>query len=252
MDKHFFAQHIASMTPARDYPYYAGHPVPVTGHGWLIILGGVALGFAALVTIPVSSFPATMGPPLLFVGIPLLALALVTGRHWTALFRPVGLKQLGQMVLMGLATMAVSVVLALAISSLAATAPNPRILGIASSSLTDLMLALLPTLPQLVGEELLAILPFLAILWFGTAKLGWSRGLSIAVALIGSSLLFGAAHLPTYDWNLGQSLGLIGGVRVVLTLAYMWTKNLWVSAGAHIFNDWTEILVVRFLDAAGA
>ncbi|MGD9812090.1 MAG: CPBP family glutamic-type intramembrane protease, partial [Sphingobium sp.] len=45
-------------------------------------------------------------------------------------------------------------------------------------------------------------------------------------------------HLPTYNWNILQCLILIGGARLVLTLAYIKTKNLWVCTGAHILNDW--------------
>jgi len=32
---------------------------------------------------------------------------------------------------------------------------------------------------------------------------------------------------------------IIGGARLVLTLPYVMTKNIWVSTGAHIINDWT-------------
>ncbi len=31
---------------------------------------------------------------------------------------------------------------------------------------------------------------------------------------------------------------LLGAMRLVLTLPYLMTKNIWVSAGAHILNDW--------------
>jgi hypothetical protein len=36
-----------------------------------------------------------------------------------------------------------------------------------------------------------------------------------------------------------QSFVIIGSARLVLSLAYMKTKNLWVSTGAHILNDWS-------------
>ena len=38
----------------------------------------------------------------------------------------------------------------------------------------------------------------------------------------------------------------IGSARLVLTLAYIKTKNIWVSYGAHLINDWTlfELLIV--------
>lgn len=35
-----------------------------------------------------------------------------------------------------------------------------------------------------------------------------------------------------------QCLLLIGTARLILTLPYLITRNLWVSTGAHIINDW--------------
>lgn len=35
-----------------------------------------------------------------------------------------------------------------------------------------------------------------------------------------------------------QCIVVIGSARLVLTWAYIYTKNLWVSTGAHIINDW--------------
>lgn len=93
-------------------------------------------------------------------------------------------------------------------------------------------------MPQLIGEELITILPFLALLALATSVLGWSRRTTVLIGWVGSALLFAALHLPTYDWNILQCLVLIGLSRLVLTLAYFVTKNLWVSSGAHILNDW--------------
>ena len=56
-----------------------------------------------------------------------------------------------------------------------------------------------------------------------------------------TAVWFGAAHLPTYDWNLGQAIIVIGAARLVLTLAFIRTKNLWVSFGAHVLNDWVDL-----------
>ena len=58
-----------------------------------------------------------------------------------------------------------------------------------------------------------------------------------------SAVWFGAAHLPTYGWNLAQAMIVIGGARLVLSLAFIRSKNLWVSAGAHILNDWSIFTV---------
>jgi hypothetical protein len=56
-------------------------------------------------------------------------------------------------------------------------------------------------------------------------------------AFVPAILLFGQAHLPTYNWNLVQCIAIIGSARPVLTLPWIMTKNLWVSTGAHVLND---------------
>jgi hypothetical protein len=72
-------------------------------------------------------------------------------------------------------------------------------------------------------------------------------------ALIGAwlltSLIFGLIHLPTYDWNWIQCIVIIGSARMVLTLPWILTKNIWVSAGAHIVNDWL-LLTMALLGAS--
>ena len=97
------------------------------------------------------------------------------------------------------------------------------------------------TVPQLIGEELLTMLPFLATLSFVHMKVGLPRRTAVLWAGAVSTLLFSAAHLPTYDWNVAQCFFVIGAARVALTLAYVKTKNLWVPVGAHVLMDWTAL-----------
>jgi membrane protease YdiL (CAAX protease family) len=92
---------------------------------------------------------------------------------------------------------------------------------------------------QLVGEEVFTNLPFLALLYFLFAKGKLSRKTAVILAWLLTAIWFGAAHLPTYGWNFAQAFIVIGGARLVLSLAFIRTKNLWVSSGAHILNDWT-------------
>ncbi|PTX01983.1 CPBP family intramembrane glutamic endopeptidase [Pararhodobacter aggregans] len=232
------------MTDRPDFPYYAGRPVLLSGRAWLILMASLALGFAALTLLPLPDFPLNLIPALVFLGLPLLALRLVSGAHWTALFRPVGLRQIGLMLLFGLLTFAGSMAMALILSPVISFSENPVSLSVGAMTAPELVARLLPTIPQLVGEELLGILPFLAVLWLWVTVLGLSRRAGIALALILSALIFGAAHLPTYDWHWGQALIGIGSARIMLTLAYVATRNLWVSAGAHILNDWSGFLLV--------
>ncbi len=95
------------MSERTDLPFYDGRPVEISGRGWLLVLLAVALGFAALVALPVDGVPLNFVPPLLFVAIPLGALAMVAGRHWTAPFRRYGIKQFGQSLGFGVLTIVV-------------------------------------------------------------------------------------------------------------------------------------------------
>lgn len=231
-----------------DFPFYDGRPVGLGGRAWLALLAALALAFAVLELLPMRGFPQKLILALLFAAIPLAALRIVAGPHWTALFRRVGLRQIGQMVLFGLLTLGASLVAALTLSRIFTFSHNPVSEAMGDLTGGGLVAVLIPTIPQLIGEELLGILPFLAVLWLCVTHLHLPRRSGIAAALIVSALIFGAAHLPTYDWHWGQTLLGIGTARVFLTLAYIATRNLWVSAGAHILNDWTGFL---FAFAAG-
>lgn len=231
-----------AMTPSSDFPYYRGHPVPLGASAWLLLLASLAAAFAALTLIPAEGFPQNLLPALLFLFIPLLALRAVAGTHWTALFRKVGLRQIGQMVFFGALTLAGSIGTALILSQFVTFSNNPLSTAVTEMTTAELVERLIPTIPQLIGEELLGVLPFLAVLWLCVTQLGLSRRVGIVIGLLISSLIFGAAHLPTYDWNWGQALIGIGSARVFLTLAFIATRNLWVSSGAHILNDWSGFL----------
>ncbi|GHC48621.1 CPBP family intramembrane glutamic endopeptidase [Neogemmobacter tilapiae] len=226
----------------KDFPFYNGVPVAVDGRGWAILMASLVVAFAALAWVPLESFPLNFIPALLFVGIPLIALQRVVGPHWRALFGPVGFKQIGQMLLFAVLTIVGSLAVGFVLSRLMTMTSNPVSDSLAAESVAQLMARLLPTIPQLIGEEFLGVLPFLAVLWLCVSRFGLSRRMGIVLGLVVSGLIFGAAHLPTYDWNWGQALLGIGWARVLLTLAYVWTRNLWVSAGAHILNDWTGFL----------
>lgn len=230
------------MTTLSDFPYYNGQPVALGGSAWLILMAALAAAFAALTLIPAQGFPQSLVPALLFLFIPLLALRWVAGRHWTALFRKVRLRQIGQMLLFALLTLAGSIGVAQILSQFVTFAHNPVSVSMAEMTTAELVARLIPTIPQLIGEELFGILPFLAVLWLCVTHLGLSRKAGILIGLLVSCLIFGAAHLPTYDWNWAQALIGIGSARLFLTLAYIATRNLWVSSGAHILNDWSGFI----------
>lgn len=236
----------AGRSPESDYPFYRGWPVQLSSRQWLIALAGVLVAAGLLV----GQFPIFQQgqlwvvPPVLLAAIPLIGLALVAGRHWTALFRKVGPKDIGWMFAFALLNYAIAIPLGLLTVELLGAQQNPGIHALATMSNGERATFFLVSIPQLIGEELVSIIPFLAILYFLTSKAGMSRTGAIIVAWLVTAVWFAAIHLPTYNWNILQCLILIGGARLVLTLAYMKTRNLWVSAGAHIINDWITFSMV--------
>ncbi|MDB6179497.1 hypothetical protein PAF17_18625 [Paracoccus sp. Z330] len=81
-----------------DLPYYRGYPVGLSLTGCLIILASVAVAFAVLMATQPKFHTGLAGfiPPLLFVSIPLVALAAVAAlRAPLALFRPIRARDIG-------------------------------------------------------------------------------------------------------------------------------------------------------------
>lgn len=235
--------------PAGDFPFYNGTPLNITGPQWLIVLAGCVLGFVSLTTSIPFLTSATSGiiNSILFFALPLIALRIVAGPHWKSIFRRIDRKTILWGIGIALLNIVISLTVAVTVKSFFETADNPigGFLGGAESG--DLALFFIRSIPQLFGEEVVSILPFLAALWFAHAKLGLTRKRAILLAWLFTALLFGAIHLPTYSWNFVQCFVIIGSARIVLLIAYLATKNIFASAIAHFLNDWiifTVILVV--------
>ncbi len=226
--------------PNADLPFYDGRPVALSGRGWLSVLLAVALGFASLL-VPVPALHRGLGalvPAVLFFAIPLVALAVVARGAWTTLFRKVSPRDVFWMFAFALLNILVTMLVGLLVQRFLGANANPLFAVLPALSEADRLLFLVAMIPQLLGEEILTILPFLAMVTLLYARVGLPRRWAMIAAWFGSAALFGAVHLPTYGWNLAQCLLIIGGARLVLTLPYVMTKNIWVSTGAHIINDW--------------
>lgn len=239
-------------TSHRDFPFYGGDPVRISVVGWLVVLALSAAGFAALMLSPLV-LPGRLGGWIgvgLFVLAPLLGLRAVAGRHWAAMFH----RPTARDIWIGLAfaplTLLTSAVVAVGVMRVGLTSANPVAATLLELKGVDLALFVAATAPQLLGEELVTIIPFLALLTL-LSHLKAPRKVAIAVAWIGSAALFGALHLSTYQWHLGQVLLIIGTARLVLTIPYLITKNLWSSTIAHIANDWIVFATILLLTALG-
>jgi membrane protease YdiL (CAAX protease family) len=226
--------------PGRDFPFYNGAPVGLSAWQWLFVMAAVAAGFAVLVApIPWPAGPlGAMIPAVLFPLIPMVALAQVAPGHWKALFGRVGWRELRLMVGFALLNIVVSMSVGAIVHALADVTPNAATAQLSGMDTVGRIAFFAKTIPQLFGEEVVTLLPFLALLYGLTNRFGVRRKGAIVGAWLISSLLFGLIHLPTYDWNLIQCIVVIGSARMVLTLPWILTKNIWVSTGAHIINDW--------------
>lgn len=232
-----------------DFPYYRGGPRAVSMAGWLLVLAGVAAGFLALVTsLPLADSLLTGWlRAMLFVCLPLLGLRIATPCGWTAIFARIGLREVKLMFVFAILNIIISLVVGSAVKFYGTATPNAAIADAANLGGAQVSSFFAKVALQLLGEELITILPFLAVLALCHAQAGIARNASVIVAWLTSAVAFGLVHLPTYDWNIVQCLVVIGSARLVLTWAYVWSKNVWVSTGAHIINDWTLMASTIFL-----
>ena len=233
----------------RDFPFYRGGTSGISTTGWLLVLAGVAAGFLALIVpLPIADNTLTGWlRVLLFVGLPLLGLVLASPSGWKAIFARVGLREVKLMFVFALLNIVVSMAIGSVVKLFGTVTANATIADAAQLGGAELSSFFAKVGVQMLGEELITILPFLAILALTRNLIGFGRNASVIVAWLASAIAFGLIHLPTYDWNLIQCLVVIGSARLVLTWAYIWTKNIWVSTGAHVINDWTLIALTTFI-----
>jgi membrane protease YdiL (CAAX protease family) len=226
-----------------DFPFYADKPPTISGAGWLSVFLAAVAGFAALAT-PMP-FEDTIVTGWLraafFVALPLIALAIAAPRRWQAIFRRVGIREVLLMFGFALLNIIVSLSVGVLVQAYGSVNANAAIADAANLGGVQLASFFAKVGLQLLGEELITILPFLAILAYLHNKMGMGRNAAVLAAWLLSAVIFGMLHLPTYDWNFVQCFVVIGCARLALTWAYVWTKNIWVSTGAHIINDWALI-----------
>jgi uncharacterized protein len=226
--------------PAGDFPFYNGAPVSLSAGPWMLVLAAVAVGYLVLVW-PIPWPAGALGsliPAVLFVVIPLAALAHVAPGHWKSIFGPVRGRDVGLMLGYALLNLVVTLIVGATLSAVVDVSSNAATAQLSGMDTADRVIFFAKTLPQLLGEEVVTVLPFLAVLTWLTNRFGVGRRRAVIGAWLASSLLFGLIHLPAYDWNLVQCVVVIGTARMVLTLAWIRTKNIWVSTGAHVINDW--------------
>ena len=234
--------------PGSDFPYYNGSPASLSNRQWLLVVAMVVVGFLILalpIPWPSGDFWQFI-PALLLPGIPLMALAYVAPGHWKAIFGKVGGREVKLMLGFALLNIIVSMSIGSIVNALTEVTPNASTAQLSALDTAERIAFFAKTIPQLLGEEVITLLPFLALLQWFSRGLGMGRKGAIIGAWLMTSLIFGLIHLPTYDWNWIQCIVVIGTARLMLTLPWIMTKNLWVSTGAHIANDWLLFSMTLF------
>jgi len=226
--------------PGSDFPFYNGAPVSISSLKWLVVMAMVVAGFLVLawssVWPPGAFWPFVQA--VLMPAIPMAALAWVAPGHWKAIFGRVGVREIRLMIGFALLNIVVSMGVGAVMHALTAVTPNAATAQLGGLDTAGRIAFFAKTIPQLFGEEVITLLPFLALLHLFANVFGAGRKAAIIGAWVVSSLVFGLIHLPTYGWNVVQCIAIIGSARMVLTLPWILTKNIWVSTGAHIVNDW--------------
>lgn len=242
-----------------DFPFYNGKPVAVSGATWLFLLVAVVVAM----TVDLSShaiinfmtdqlrIPHAVNVVILVLSFP----AILLGALWLAfrnniktLFRRIRGKDLWFIVWWTFVSLLAATMIALFVSRVLHI---PVVSDTALSGVTEggnrlkALIEIMPQLPfQLLGEELVTVIPFLFILTMFADKLKVPRKHAIVAAWILSALIFGLYHFKAYDWHLVQMFVIIGSGRLFLTFAYLKTKNLWVSFGTHFLYDSLSILLI--------
>ena len=202
--------------PVGDFPFYNGAPVALSSGQWLLVMAAVVAGYMVLV-LPIPWPGGPIGawiPALLFPLIPLLALAKVAPGHWKVIFGKVGGRELRLMLGFALLNLVVTMGVGAVVYALTDVTSNAANAQLSALDTAGRIAYFAKMAPQLFGEEVVTLLPFLAVMAFLSRQMGVGRKGAIVGAWLVSSLLFGLIHLPTYDWNLVQCIVVIGTARM--------------------------------------
>ena len=95
---------------------------------------------------------------------------------------------------------------------------------------------------QLIGEELLKLIPLMLVVAFTYKSLG--RKNAIIVGIIISQLLFALVHIPAYGFDLRFLILALGVGGCILPITYIHTKNVAVPYFIHLIEDLIGLVVM--------
>lgn len=170
--------------------------------------------------------------------ISLLSLLLIDKKFIKKIFLPIRAKDL-LYIIIGLGFSIIAIVISsILVQKLGIEGSNNPIFDVLTED--NFKSFFLSTLIQFIAEEIIFIIPFLFII--NKVKIE-NNIIKTILAILISSIIFGAMHLSTYDFNILQAVLIISIIRTGLSMSYVISKNLSVTYIIHIIYDWTLIFI---------
>ncbi|KXB69554.1 CPBP family intramembrane glutamic endopeptidase [Peptoniphilus sp. DNF00840] len=175
---------------------------------------------------------------LLISALCLVALWVVDRQFILKIFLPLKMKDI-LYILLGLGFSFVAVILAsIAMAQMGIQGSANPIFDILNDD--NIKRFIVSTMIQFIAEEIIFIIPFLFVINKLRTR---NEKLKTLVAILVSSLIFGAMHLTTYNFNILQAVLVISIIRTGLTMSYVLSKNLTVTYLVHMIYDWALIWI---------
>lgn len=203
----------------------------------LLLFGGFLLTTITNLENPLISYG-------IFIVSSISSLFILDKKWFKKLIKPLEIKDLFIIIFVLFSTYFIGILVSILVSK-TSMVENP-ITGVINND--NILKLFIIMIVQLFVEEILFVLPFLFI--FNKFKY-YNRIMAIIAAWIISSIIFGALHLPTYNYNLFQSLVVISLIRFAISSAYIWRKNLALSYLIHVIYDFLILLLVLYLKNTG-
>jgi len=221
-----------------DFPYYAGDPQKLTIVQWLSLVLVLLAQFWIMSTATLSFLPkgiATALMDIFLVGVPMGLLWWFTKHAIGALFKPLKWRDTLTIIKYVLLMVVIGLGSTIALNLIGQTT-NGDVAGDQVTGLVGYLAVFLDNILSLFWEELISLIPLLAMM-AGLKALGVSRKISIILSTIVTSILFGALHLPSYQWNVPMVFTSIVFLRLILDVLYLKTKNIWLTYVTHLLYD---------------
>ncbi|WP_346939973.1 type II CAAX prenyl endopeptidase Rce1 family protein [uncultured Clostridium sp.] len=107
-----------------------------------------------------------------------------------------------------------------------------------NGNLLDSFTVLFKTIFMLAGEEILVTLPLLIFVSLLVHKTKISQSKAVMISTIVTAIIFGAIHLPTYQWNIFQCFLVVALTRIPFTIVSLKSDSIISGIIGHIVFDW--------------